>query len=72
MGAKSMWGAKFGSRLKLLMNVKGVKRPEFARMADITQSSLCKYLQGSQIPRADVLPRMRKSLDCSYSDLLDF
>lgn len=60
MAGVNKWGANFGFRLKFLMKTVGMKRPELCRSANITQSSLCKYLQGKQIPKADVLPRLKR------------
>jgi len=64
-------GASIGDRLKLLLEIRGIKQTELAKSIGITQSAISNVVrQSSRKPSAPTLLRMADALNCSANWLI--
>lgn len=54
-----------------LMKEQGLNQKQLASKASITEASMSKYLNGTRIPRIDVIVKLAKALETSVNYLLD-
>lgn len=61
---------EFNERIRMIMNVKGLTQKELSQKANITETSMSKYLSGERTPRIDVIVNVANALDISVDSLL--
>ena len=59
----------FGKRLSCILAQRGLSQREFARMTDVDETSLSRYVNGTRKPCMDVLVRMGRALNVSVEYL---
>lgn len=57
-------------RIRMLMDQQGLSQKELAKLSNITEASLSKYLSGERTPRIDILLNIARALDVSIDLLL--
>lgn len=60
----------FSERITALMKQKDLRQKDLAAKAGVTESAMSYYVNGSRIPRSDVLSRIAKELDTTADYLL--
>ncbi len=60
----------FSERITALMNSQNLSQKELAQKAGVTESAMSYYIQGSRVPRSDVLTRIAKALGTTTDYLL--
>ena len=65
-----MGGDIFISRTNELLKQKGLSQKQLAKMSNITESSLSRYLSGILVPRIDVIRNIALALGVSVSYLV--
>lgn len=58
------------SRLKQARLKKGLTQEELAKVADVSQSSIC-YIERGKIPRMDTLQKICKALEIQIQELIE-
>lgn len=66
------WRRAFAKRLYRKMRIRGLTQDELAWRADISTSSITKYVNGDATPTVYKLIRIADILDCSVNDLVYF
>ena len=66
------WRNEFARRLNSRMEYLEIDQTRLSQLSGISQSSIHKYANGRNTPRASVIPRLAKALALSVSDLIDF
>lgn len=65
------WTQIFAERLNRMKKEKHMTLKNIADASGVSIESLSKYRRGETIPRADMVVRIAKALNCSTSDLLE-
>lgn len=66
------WMRAFGKNLKDLISDRSATQKEIAKAADISESTLSRYIAGTMLPSASALNKLFYALDCdSYDELID-
>ena len=60
----------FSERVKALMSEKKLNQKDLSKLSNITEPSLCRYLNSQVIPRADIVNNIAKALNVSECYLL--
>lgn len=60
----------FSKRLTEIIRTKGISQKELAKKTGITESAISCYVNGTRVPRSDVLSRIAKVLDISTDYLM--
>jgi len=66
------WRGNFSENLEYLIRESGYTQREVADMAGVGESTLSRYLSGSQVARVTVLLNFAYVLDCTLDDMADF
>ena len=66
------WLNNFSNNLSALMREANMSRTELAAAADISVSTISKYLNGGQAPSYRALVNIAYALDCDINELADF
>ena len=53
------------------MNERNINQKKLSELSGITESSVCRYLNGDRIPRIDVIVNFAKALEVDVEYLLD-
>ena len=61
-----------GKRIEYALRIKGMKRTELCRLADVPKSSLSLYLSGAYEPKQDRIYDMAKALNVSEAWLMGY
>lgn len=57
------------SRLKNILDIKGISQKELAEKVGLTESAMSRYVNGSRIPRGEYLMKIAKILNVKVEDL---
>lgn len=60
----------FSERVSALMSKRGLTQKDLSAKAGVTESAMSYYVNGSRVPRSDVLARIAKALGTSTDYLL--
>ena len=60
---------EFGKRLSCILAQRGLSQREFARMTEVDETSLSRYVNGTRKPCMDVLVRIAANLNVSVEYL---
>lgn len=66
------WLIDFGQNLREFMYEAGVTQKDLAIKLNISQSTISRYLNGTQMPTAKVIVNLSYALDRDISELIDF
>lgn len=66
------WLEIFSGNLKSLMEEWGYNQIELADETGINQSSISRYIKGTQMPTIKAILNLANIFDCSTDDLIDF
>lgn len=66
----SNYSRAFGERLARVMERRGTSATELAWAVGAHVNTVRNWTSGRNLPRLDQLPEIRRSLGCSYRDLL--
>ena len=61
---------QFKKRLRLRMTQKGLTQVELAKLANVSQNSISKWLNGESVPSIDKALSLAKALDLSVGELI--
>lgn len=59
------------NKIKYLREKLGFSQMELAAKMNVSQQSIAKWENGSNMPRSDKLPELAKALECEVSDLFE-
>lgn len=59
------------NKIKYLREKLGFSQMELAAKMNVSQQSIAKWENGSNMPRSDKLPELAKALKCEVSDLFE-
>ena len=62
--------SQFTKRLRLKMTQKGLTQVELAKLANVSQNSISKWLNGESVPSIDKAQSLAKALGLSVGDLI--
>lgn len=62
--------SNFTTRVKNLLIEKKLSQKDLAKMSNIAEASICRYLRGDSEPRLDIIANIAKALDVSESYLI--
>lgn len=60
----------FSNKLSEILHIKGISKRELARRTGITEQSICRYTNGSRIPKATEIVLIAKELNVNTDELL--
>ena len=60
----------FTKRVKSILKEKKITQKQLAKLSDIAEASICRYLRGDSEPRLDIIARIAKALDVSEAYLI--
>ena len=63
---------KFGEKLKFLLEIKDIKQKDFARVINISPSTLCGYINSDRQPDFELVKKIASVLDVTTDYLLDY
>lgn len=63
-------GNQLGSRIKELLEEKGISRKELSEMTGLTEAAISRYINGQREPRSITLAIIARALGTSADDLL--
>ena len=66
------WLAYFGINLMEILEEAKMTQRELADTAGISEASLCKYINGHQMPGVRAIINIADALNCDVSELIDF
>ena len=66
------WLMYFGVNLTEMLEEAKMTQRDLADAAGISEASLCKYIQGHQMPRVRAIVNIADALNCSVDTLVDF
>ncbi len=69
---KKEWSLKFSKKLIEKMKIAGLNQKELAKLANISETTISRYISGSRIPNATVVINLAKALQCSTMELIQF
>lgn len=68
---EAAWGYKFGTRLRKLMDDRGIKSAQLARKVGLPKSAIDKYREGSSIPNYYRMKVIADELGMTVEKLVD-
>lgn len=61
---------EFSERLRAEIDKRGMKQNHLAKAAGVTEATICRYLNGTRMPRIENLCAIAEVLGCKCSDLI--
>lgn len=62
---------EFAYRLRSFMGRREITQERLAKMTDLTQAMISRYVRGEAVPSAIILRKIAKALNCSMDDFFD-
>ena len=62
----------FSKLLEKKLQEKGMSKAELARIIDVADTTVGRYVKGTMTPRPLILNRIAKALDCSSEELYKY
>lgn len=59
-----------GSNIKELSSMKGISQKQLAKLSDLTEATISRYVKGTRVPTVEVLSKIAKALDTTTEELL--
>ena len=69
---KQEWRKEFSRVLRVRMRRKNMTQKELAEEADVTETTMSRYMNATRSPETYALVRIAKALDCSVDELVMF
>lgn len=69
---EQQWNAEFAKKLRYKMNARGVDQKELAESSGISETSISRYLAGTQSPKMFAIAQIAKALSASIFELLPY
>ena len=66
------WRLKFSDKVVGKMCYLGINQRELARLSQIPENTLSRYINGSRTPKIDAVINIAKALECSVTELVQF
>jgi len=66
------WMEEFADNLKAMMRETGYSSTRLAEEANLSRSTICRYLNESRMPTVKAAINIAYALDCEVGDLIDF
>lgn len=69
---ESQWNQEFAKKLRYKMNAEEVDQKELAELSGVSETSVSRYLAGTQSPKMFAIVRMAKALSASIFELMPY
>ena len=66
------WRYEFAFRLRKRMKRKGLNQRQLADLADLSEVTLSRYINGLREPSSHIVYQLAKALDCTVDELIAF
>lgn len=70
--SEQQWLVAFGHNLQFYMRDMSISQRDLAYKANISESSLSRYINGTRMPSAIIVAKFARILNCSADELIDF